>query len=263
MQEEIQLLQRLRHINVVRYLNVVRTSDHLNLVTECRPLDWLSAPLLLPVNVSHPDILFAGQFRACIVCDGGCLADLVKRFGPLPEKLCAVYIRQTLRGLVYLHSRNVIHRDIKGANILLTKAGQVKLAGTSAAVDSGLAGDHLIMWTGLPPMVGHERRRLWHCHRGWPAEGPRHEHHRARHALLEYALLLTRSGGQSSTLTFVGLQRRLNLCSGAGGDPDGGRAHNQGRHLVAGLYRGGASDGASTQLPVQPDGACSAECDEG
>jgi hypothetical protein len=62
-------------------------------------------------------------------CDSGCLADLLKRFGPFPERLCALYIRQALRGLVYLHSRGVTHRDIKGANILLTKTGQVKLAG--------------------------------------------------------------------------------------------------------------------------------------
>ena len=67
-------------------------------------------------------------------CDGGCLADLVKRFGAFPERLCAVYVRQALRGLVYLHSRGVIHRDIKGANILLTKTGQVKLAGASLPI---------------------------------------------------------------------------------------------------------------------------------
>lgn len=40
----------------------------------------------------------------------------------------AVYISQVLQGLVYLHDQGVIHRDIKGANILTNKDGTVKLA---------------------------------------------------------------------------------------------------------------------------------------
>lgn len=40
----------------------------------------------------------------------------------------AVYISQILEGLVYLHEQGVIHRDIKGANILTNKDGCVKLA---------------------------------------------------------------------------------------------------------------------------------------
>ena len=52
----------------------------------------------------------------------------MKKFGPFPEKLVAIYIKQVLTGLQYLHSKNVVHRDIKGANILTTKDGVVKLA---------------------------------------------------------------------------------------------------------------------------------------
>ncbi|TXG65495.1 hypothetical protein EZV62_006770 [Acer yangbiense] len=55
--------------------------------------------------------------------ENGSLANIIKpnKFWPFPKSLVAVYIAQVLEGLVYLHEQGVIHRDIKGANILTTK----------------------------------------------------------------------------------------------------------------------------------------------
>lgn len=53
---------------------------------------------------------------------------ICKNFGKFPENLVALYMSQVLHGLLYLHEQGVIHRDIKGANILTTKEGLVKLA---------------------------------------------------------------------------------------------------------------------------------------
>lgn len=66
--------------------------------------------------------------------ENGSLAQFMKRFGSLSETLVAMYITQVLRGLAYLHEQGVLHRDVKGANILTTKDGLVKLADFGVAV---------------------------------------------------------------------------------------------------------------------------------
>jgi len=64
---------------------------------------------------------------------GGSIASIIKKFGPINESLIKVYTKQILLGLVYLHSRKIIHRDVKGANILVDTRGSIKLADFGAA----------------------------------------------------------------------------------------------------------------------------------
>lgn len=49
------------------------------------------------------------------------------RFGPLPERVLALYTKQILEGVGYLHLNRVIHRDLKGNNIMLMPTGIIKL----------------------------------------------------------------------------------------------------------------------------------------
>jgi serine/threonine protein kinase len=60
--------------------------------------------------------------------DNGSLHDIIFKFGPLPECLVQFYAKQILNALCYLHIKGIIHRDIKGSNILITKNGECKLA---------------------------------------------------------------------------------------------------------------------------------------
>lgn len=52
---------------------------------------------------------------------------MLDKFGKFNEKVISIYSHQVLEGLNYLHSNNVIHRDIKGGNILIDTDGTIKL----------------------------------------------------------------------------------------------------------------------------------------
>ncbi|TVU29710.1 hypothetical protein EJB05_21290, partial [Eragrostis curvula] len=59
---------------------------------------------------------------------GGSIHNLLRDYGPFSEPVIRNYTRQILCGLAYLHGRKTVHRDIKGANILICPSGEVKLA---------------------------------------------------------------------------------------------------------------------------------------
>ncbi|XP_072513614.1 mitogen-activated protein kinase kinase kinase kinase 4-like isoform X6 [Salminus brasiliensis] len=72
-------------------------------------------------------------------CGAGSITDLVKntKGNKLKEDQIAYISREILRGLAHLHAHHVIHRDIKGQNVLLTENAEVKLVdfGVSAQLD--------------------------------------------------------------------------------------------------------------------------------
>ncbi|XP_046401161.1 mitogen-activated protein kinase kinase kinase kinase 5 isoform X4 [Ischnura elegans] len=100
--------------------------------------------ILMMKDCRHPNIIaYYGSYLRrdklwiCMeYCGGGSLQDIYHITGPLTEPQIAYMCRETLYGLAYLHGMGKMHRDIKGANILLTEAGDVKLAdfGVSAQI---------------------------------------------------------------------------------------------------------------------------------
>ena len=64
---------------------------------------------------------------------GGSVASMLRRFGPFTEGLVRRYTRQVLLGLAFLHENKIVHRDVKGANILVTREGSCKLTDFGAS----------------------------------------------------------------------------------------------------------------------------------
>ena len=60
--------------------------------------------------------------------DVGALTEMLEdKKGKIDERLCAYILRKSLEGLYYLHSKSIIHRDIKSDNILVNSNGDIKL----------------------------------------------------------------------------------------------------------------------------------------
>ncbi|XP_031270168.1 mitogen-activated protein kinase kinase kinase 2-like isoform X2 [Pistacia vera] len=101
LEEEVKLLKDLSHPNIVRYLGTAREEESLNILLEFVP--------------------------------GGSISSLLGKFGSFPEAVIRTYTKQLLLGLEYLHKNGIMHRDIKGANILVDNKGCIKLADFGAS----------------------------------------------------------------------------------------------------------------------------------
>ncbi|XP_072613716.1 mitogen-activated protein kinase kinase kinase 19 isoform X2 [Vulpes vulpes] len=109
LQEEVDLLKALKHVNIVAYLGTCLEENIVSIFMEFVP--------------------------------GGSISSIINRFGPLLEMVFCKYTRQILQGVAYLHENCVVHRDIKGNNVMLMPTGIIKL------IDFGCA--KRLAWAGL------------------------------------------------------------------------------------------------------------------
>lgn len=100
--EEIRLFSCLDHENIVQYLSVFVSDSYLIQIMEFVP--------------------------------GGALDCLTKNFGSLKPGSCCRFVRDILCGLSYLHSKGIVHCDIKPHNVLLAMDGQCKLSDFGSAM---------------------------------------------------------------------------------------------------------------------------------
>ena len=98
---EVELLQSLSHLHIVRYLGAERVNRTLHIFQEWVP--------------------------------GGSVTTLLSKFGPFSAAVMRSYLSQILTGLAFLHENRILHRDIKGGNVLISDDGIVKLADFGSA----------------------------------------------------------------------------------------------------------------------------------
>ncbi|XP_069819432.1 mitogen-activated protein kinase kinase kinase 1 [Dendropsophus ebraccatus] len=102
LREEIRMMSHLCHPNIIRMLGATCEKNNYNLFVE-----WMA---------------------------GGSVAHLLSKYGAFKESVIINYTEQILRGLSYLHENQIIHRDIKGANLLIDSTGQrLRIADFGAA----------------------------------------------------------------------------------------------------------------------------------
>eukprot|EP00667_Euglena_gracilis_P002654 EG_transcript_2660 len=104
---EVNVLLKLSHPNVVRYIHHQKVGTILTIFQE--------------------------------YVSGGSLESLLSQFGPFHESVICRYAQQMFQGLAYLHSQDIIHRDVKGGNLLVSTTGIVKIAdfGTAKMLKKG------------------------------------------------------------------------------------------------------------------------------
>jgi len=122
-ENEVAIMKLLWHPSVIHFYERLETPEHICLAME---------------YASH-----------------GSLMDLVSRNKRLPEDVARKYFRQVVRAVGYIHSRHVVHRDIKAENLLLDERMNIKL------VDFGLSctftpGEHLKTFCGSPTYASPE-----------------------------------------------------------------------------------------------------------
>ncbi|KAI9338579.1 kinase-like domain-containing protein, partial [Zopfochytrium polystomum] len=130
--EEVMAVKQVEMIPVYKHKGAVDRAKHRK-----KMLDALRMEVLLLRELEHPHIVKylgfdseeGGEINLFLeYVDGGSVASMLSRFGKFAEPVVRHITSQILDGLEYLHQHSIIHRDIKGANILVNSNGVAKIA---------------------------------------------------------------------------------------------------------------------------------------
>ena len=99
LENEINIMQQLNHENIIKLYEKIEKPDYMYLV-----MDYINGGSLLNYLTKYK--LLHGS--------------------PFPQKMIQYFVKQIVQGLIYIHSKNIIHRDIKLENILLHYPPNIK-----------------------------------------------------------------------------------------------------------------------------------------
>ena len=123
---EIKVLKRLHHPHVITLIEVIETNTRMYIITD--------------------------------LAESGDLLEFIRKNGAIPETTVKHLFRQLVTGIAYVHSQDVVHRDLKCENLLLDKDKNIIIS------DFGFARDNLTSATG--------KRKLCHTYCGSYAYAP-------------------------------------------------------------------------------------------
>lgn len=129
-------------------MGIIVAVKRMNFLNKSAEIDDLLSEIDLMRGLSHPNIVeYLGAIvdadQCCLYIfqewvSRGSVQALLKDLGPFPPSVVRNYTRQILHGLEYLHEQKIVHRDIKGGNILVHNDGNVKLADFGASKKIGM-----------------------------------------------------------------------------------------------------------------------------
>nr|WQM43603.1 testis-specific serine kinase 4 [Eurycea tynerensis] len=93
---EVQVMKTLRHRHIINFYQAIETTSRVYLVLELAP--------------------------------SGDAVERLQKVGPLPECLAGKWFAQLARGMAYIHSKGIVHRDLKLENLLLDKKSNIKIS---------------------------------------------------------------------------------------------------------------------------------------
>ena len=124
------------------------------ILKKAKEVEYIKAERYIMSQLRHPFIIglnYAFQtsnelFFIMDLAPGGEVFNQLEKFGAFEESTARFYICEVLCALAYLHSHNIVYRDLKPDNILIDDQGHVKLAdfGLSKILPKVDTGKHLI-----------------------------------------------------------------------------------------------------------------------
>lgn len=95
--KEAEILKHLNHKSIIQMFQLESSCESIDLIMECIP--------------------------------GGCLSELLQKYGAMEEEIIKCYLRQIIQALDYLHDQGISHNNIKAENIFITSEGKLKISG--------------------------------------------------------------------------------------------------------------------------------------
>eukprot|EP00466_Bigelowiella_natans_P013763 jgi/Bigna1/82269/fgenesh1_pg.90_\ len=121
---EINVMKRLNHKNIIKFLGYKKRKEDIQIFMD-------------------------------LVAGGQSISSISKELKGIPEEATRRYVKQIVQALAYCHRQNIIHRDLKGQNILVTCEGVVKLC------DFGSAKKHNALDANYAKTVSFHHTQLW------------------------------------------------------------------------------------------------------